>query len=119
MRKVKPPVSIIEKLLILTIKNKNSNLIDNIYIKKHTYNNDIEIYRVTVILNQKIDFNELETHKTLLFIYYEIYARLENYFQIDKKQIKIQLIHWLYIINKLNSSILLRTSKIVNDIYGI
>ena len=109
---LRPPIPVIEKLLLVTIVRYNSEIISNYTVIK-VFRPDIgNYYRIHYSIKPDVDFNLYETNYKVLQIYKVTCNKLSQYLGIDKKIIKIHLTHQFFNIRNLNNSLILRTGRL-------
>lgn len=111
-RNLRPPIQVIEKLLLVTIVRFNSSIISE-YEVLRVFRPDIgHYYRVNYFIKPDVDFNLYATNYKVLQIYNNTYDTMNKYLGIEKKNVKIQLTHWFFNIRNLNNSLILRTNRL-------
>ena len=111
-RSVTPPLSVIEKLIEVTVVRFNKGIIIDFQIEKAFRPDKGNYYRIQYNLNSNVDFNNYDTNLQILKLYRETYDKLNRYFGIEKTKLKINLTHWLFSIRELNKTLLLRTIRL-------
>ena len=111
-RNLRPPIPVIEKLLLVTIVRFNSEIISDYDVIK-VFRPDIgHYYQVHFSIKPDVDFNLYETNYKILKIYSETYGKLSRYLGIERKTIKIHLTHRFFNIRNLNNSLILKTIRL-------
>ena len=111
-RNLRPPIQVIEKLLLVTIVRFNSSIISE-YEVLRVFRPDIgHYYRVHYTIKPDVNFNLYETNYKVLQIYNNTYDTMNKYLGIEKKTVKIHLTHWFFNIRSLNNSLILRTNRL-------
>ncbi len=111
-RNIKPPIDILKRLIEITVVKHNKDIILFFEIEKCQRPNIGEYYKIHYSLSPDINFNLYEDNLKVLNIYRSTFRYLFNFFNIDKRKVRVQLGHWFFNIRALNNSLVLRTAPL-------